>query len=108
LSVAYAKSGFVQKNPKLVAAYYGALDAAIVSIKVNPAGAIDDYVAETHDKTDRALLTRIIKGNNYEFNPAPKKSMSIATFMARAGMIKTMPRNWKDYFFATADKLNGS
>jgi len=106
-SVAYAKAKFVENNPKLVAAYYDALNEAIAYIKLKPDAAIDDYIVETNDKTDRALLMTILKGS-YEFDPTPKNSMPIAAFMAHAGMIKNTPTSWKDYFFKGVQSLNGS
>jgi NitT/TauT family transport system substrate-binding protein len=108
LSVAYSKADFVRDNPKLVAAFYDALGKSMASIKDNPQAAIDKYVDSTGDKTDKALLLSILTGPQFSFDAAPKNTMQLAAFMARAGILNTPPASWKDYFFEQAYGLAGN
>ncbi len=101
LSVIYAKSDFVDKNPKLVAAFMAAQKQAIAMIKSDLKGSIDKYYAVTKDKTDRAIVEEILSGPNYDFDIFPKESMKIADFMVKTGTLRQKPDSWKDYFFTT-------
>ncbi len=101
LSLIYAKSDFVEKNPKLVEAFMEAQKEAVALIKTDQARAIDDYYAVTNDKTDRAMIEQILNGKDVDFDIYPKATMPIADFMYRTGVLKTMPTSWKDYFFDT-------
>ncbi|RTL55246.1 MAG: ABC transporter substrate-binding protein [Bradyrhizobiaceae bacterium] len=108
LSLIYAKSDFVEKNPKLVEAFMEAQKEAVEMIKKDRAKAIDDYYAVTNDKTDRALVEQILSSKNVDFDIYPKATMPIADFMFRTGVLKTMPASWKDYFFDTMKDQSGS
>ncbi len=108
LSVIYAKSDFVEKNPKLVEAFMEAQRAAIANIKSDLSGAIDKYFAVTKDKTNREIVEAILKGNDYDFDIYPKATMPVADFMVRTGILKTKPASWKDYFFDTVKNEPGS
>ena len=107
VNVSYAKADFVRDNPKLVAAYYDSLRESIDSIKANPAASIDKYAEATGDKTDKALLLKILTGPQFSFNPAPKNTKQLAEFLARIGTLNTAPTSWKDYFFEPAHSLDG-
>ena len=108
LSVIYAKSDFVDKNPKLTAAFMEAQKKAVAMIKSDLKGSIDKYYAVTKDKTDRAIVEEILSGPNYDFDIFPKESMKIADFMVKTGALKQKPTSWKDYFFATVHGEPGS
>ncbi len=101
LSVIYAKSDFVDKNPKLVAAFMAAQKQAVAMIKSDLKGSIDKYYAVTKDKTDRAIVEEILSGPNYDFDIFPKESMKIVDFMVKTGALRQKPDSWKDYFFPT-------
>ena len=108
LSVIYAKSDFVEKNPRLVEAFMEAQRAAIANIKNDLPGAIDKYFAVTKDKTSRDIVEAILKGADYDFDIFPKETMPVADFMVRTGVLKTKPASWKDYFFDTVKDEHGS
>lgn len=104
LSVIYAKSDFVEKNPKLVEAFIEAQRVAIANIKNDLPGAIDKYYAVTKDKTPRDIVDEILKSKEYDFDIYPKASMPVAEFMVKTGILKTKPASWKDFFF---DAISG-
>jgi NitT/TauT family transport system substrate-binding protein len=106
-AVAYAKSDFVDKNPKLTEAFIEAQRAAIENIKSDLAGAIDKYFAVTKDKTSREIIEAVLKSKDCDFDIHPKATMPVAEFMARTGILKTRPKSWKDYFFDTMKNESG-
>jgi NitT/TauT family transport system substrate-binding protein len=108
LSVIYAKSDFVEKNPKLVDAFMAAQKAAVASIRNDLPGAIDKYFAVTSDKTSRAIVEEILKSKDYDFDIHPKATMPVADFMVRTGILKVKPASWKDFFFDTVKNEPGS
>jgi NitT/TauT family transport system substrate-binding protein len=108
LSVIYAKSDFVEKNPKLVEAFMEAQKAAVANIRSDLPGAIDKYFAVTGDKTSRAIVEEILKSKDYDFDIHPKATMPVADFMLRTGLLKVKPASWKDYFFDTVKNEPGS
>jgi NitT/TauT family transport system substrate-binding protein len=108
LSVTYAKTDFVEKNPKLTEAFMEAQRAAVDIIKTNLPGAIDKYFAVTKDKTSRETVEAILKSKDCDFDIFPKATMPVADFMARAGIMKGKPASWKDYFFDTIKNEPGS
>ena len=101
LSLIYAKSSFVTENPKLTAAFIAAQKEAVASIKAEPKGTIDKYIAVTGDKTDRSILEGLITSPQWSFDLEPKGTMKVAAFMVKTGLLKQKPADWKDYFFDT-------
>jgi NitT/TauT family transport system substrate-binding protein len=77
-------------------------------IKANPDRVLKDYAETTGDKTESALLHEILQDPSFSFELAPRGSIGIADFMARAGLIKRTPQSWKDYFFPALYDLRGS
>ncbi len=101
LRLIYAKSSFVTQNPKLTAAFIAAQKEAVASIKADPKGAIDKYIAVTGDKTDRSILEGLITSPQWNFALEPKGTMKVANFIVKTGLLKHKPASWKDYFFDT-------
>jgi NitT/TauT family transport system substrate-binding protein len=101
LSVIYAKSDFVMKNPKLTEAFIKSQREAVAMIKADPAGSLDKYIEVTGDKTDRAILEELLASPDWNFNLEPSGTFKVAEFMFRTGLVKTKPESWKDYFFDT-------
>jgi NitT/TauT family transport system substrate-binding protein len=108
LSVAYAGSGFVDGNPELAKSFISALDEAVASISANRDLAIEKYLKVTDDHTDRALIGELVNDPLHTFGSAPLRTMKVATFMHRTGLLKTEPQKWSDYFFSTVSSGTGS
>ncbi|MBZ0139931.1 MAG: ABC transporter substrate-binding protein [Pseudorhodoplanes sp.] len=98
LSVVYAKEVFVNKNPKVTAAFYAALHEALASIARDPSAAIDTYLAVTRERTDRALLQEIMARPDFRFGVEPKATLALAQLMQRVGLLKQKPVSWKEFF----------
>jgi hypothetical protein len=52
-------------------------------------------------------LLAILNQPGVIFDVAPVGMFKLATFMVKAGTIKTQPKTWKDLFFAEAHELLG-
>jgi NitT/TauT family transport system substrate-binding protein len=107
LSVAYAASSFVDGNPELARAYMSALDEAVASIAANRDLAIEKYLKVTDDHTDQTLIGEIMSDPLHSFGSAPLRTMKVASFMHRTGLLKTAPEKWSDYFFSTVSGPGG-
>jgi NitT/TauT family transport system substrate-binding protein len=109
-SAAYTTGRFISENPKLVEAYYPALQQAIDLIARNPSGSLDKYVAMTGDKTNRKLLEGILRGQHgeFSFSPVPSRTLPIAQFMVSTRVLRTAPSSWQDYFAANLHGVAGS
>jgi NitT/TauT family transport system substrate-binding protein len=107
--ILYGRTAFHDANPKLIESIRAALDKADEIIKTEPQGAAADYLAATKDK---ALTTDEIVGMLGEpgvfFSTAPCSIMLVANHLFGQGVIKKQPKDWKDYFFASAHGLNGN
>jgi NitT/TauT family transport system substrate-binding protein len=108
LTVAYCASSFVDGNPVLAQAYIAALDEAMASIEANREAAIEKYLKVTDDHTERALLIEIMNDKQTTFGSSPLRTMQVAKFMHKIGMLKTAPEKWSDYFFSTVSSGAGS
>jgi NitT/TauT family transport system substrate-binding protein len=108
IAVAYAASSFVDGNPELASAYVGALNEAVASIEANRELAIVKYLKVTNDKTDRALISEIVNDPLHTFGSSPLRTMRVAKFMHKIGLLKKDPAAWSDYFFNTASAGVGS
>ena len=57
---------------------------------------------------DRELILSILSDGKYSFDPVPRNTLSLATFMHDVGALKTRPESWKDYFFEDLHDREGS
>jgi NitT/TauT family transport system substrate-binding protein len=107
-SVVWAKESFVSRKPVAYATFLRALDAAMQSIKADPAAAARKYLAVTGDKASEAATTALIVQPDNIYTMAPQATAKLADFMLRTGSLTTRPASWKDYFFAGVYALDGS
>jgi NitT/TauT family transport system substrate-binding protein len=108
LTAVYGKAQFARNNPVLMTAFYAALDEAIAFIAAHPDEAIDEYLAVTQEKADRALLAEILASPDFYFRTAPANSMAIAQRMHRYGLLHQRPVSWRDYFVPSMHDRPGS
>jgi NitT/TauT family transport system substrate-binding protein len=106
-SVVWAKENFVSRKPVAYATFLRALDAAMQSIKADPAAA-RKYLAVIGDKASEAATTALIVQPDNIYTMAPQATAKLADFMLRTGSLTTRPASWKDYFFAGVYALDGS
>jgi NitT/TauT family transport system substrate-binding protein len=107
-NVVWATNKFYTENPKVVQAFVAALDEAMKEIAADPAAAAALWVKAENSKISVAEAERIIRLPENEWTMVPKKIMSYAEYMARAGMIPAKPANWQEVFFPEAQGLPGS
>ena len=105
----FTTTRFADANPKIVEAIKDAAVEALKFIHTNTPEAVAIYRAGSNDPTsDQDLLAMLKQPGMMEFNPQPQGSMRFATHMHKAGLLKTQPTAWTDYFLPVAKGLDGS
>ena len=107
-AIVFSTNKFREANPKTMAAVVAALTEAMQIIKTDPKKAIDIYLSQGKEKVTAEELVAILAEPGVVFDVAPVGMQKFATFMAKAGTIKTTPASWKDFFFPEAHGLNGN
>ena len=93
----FAPLTFFADNPIKARAFLMAIDEANAIIAAEPLNVSRDYIAVTGEKAEPAALTAMItrKGNLYA--TAPLRIQIYAAQMAKTGLIRKMPTDWKEY-----------
>lgn len=108
-STLFTTTKFAEANPKLIQAVMEASKEAVDYVKAHPDDALAIYKEVTGDKTSLDDLKDILKQPgmmDYQVDPAG--SMKFAAHMFKAGILKTEPKAWTDYFLPEAAGLHGS
>ena len=109
LDVVFAPKRFVDQNPKLMAAFLAAQDEANAFIASDRRGAAEIFVKSSPVKVTVEEVVRMLDDPGTRFSTTPTGVMEFATFMARAGSIKSKPAAWTDMFMpALAQGRQGS
>ena len=105
---AYGTTTFADANPIKARAFLAAIDEANALIVSDPIGVSRDYIAATGEKFEPAVLAEMIarKGNLYA--TAPLRAQVYAAQMAKTGLIRKMPKDWKDYHSPLLHDREGS
>jgi NitT/TauT family transport system substrate-binding protein len=105
----FTTTQFADANPKVVQAIRDASLEAIAYIRKDTRGALDVYREVTNDKTSADELAELLKQPGMmEWIAAPQGTMKFAAHLHKSGTLKTMPRDWKEYYLATAHDLPGN
>jgi NitT/TauT family transport system substrate-binding protein len=104
----YATEKYRKASPKTLRAFVQALAEAADYASKNPEGAADIYLKVNKSKVDRALLVKIFRNPEVQFNIAPQNTLKLAQFMHRVGAVKNRPATWRDYFFEEPLVAKGS
>lgn len=108
-STLFTTTKFAEANPKLIQAVMDASKEAVDYVKAHPDDSLAIYKEITGDKTSLDDLKDILKQPGmmaYQVDPAG--SMKFAAHMFKAGILKTEPKAWTDYFLPEAAGLHGS
>jgi len=89
----------VDENPKIAQAIVAALDEADRLIQEDPRKAAELYLAETREKLTVDELLEMMKQPGVVFSTTPSGTMLMAEQMAKGAVIKTSPKDWKEFFF---------
>jgi NitT/TauT family transport system substrate-binding protein len=108
LNVAWAKASFRDKNPKVYAAFLGALKEADTYIAANPKEAARIHLIEENSKADEALILGIVTDPDSRFSTTPLNTKKYADFLFRTGQIKAKAESWKDLYFEDIHGEQGS
>ena len=108
IGVIFSTQKFVDTNPKLAKAFVAAYDEAIALMKNDYRAAAETYLAVTKEKITAGELVPLFTQPGAVYQAAPVRTMVYATFMWKAGFVKTEPKSWKDYFFPLLHDRNGS
>ena len=105
---AYGTTKFVADHPIKSRAFLSAIDEANDLIVRDPLGVSRDYIAATGEKFEPAALADMIgrKGNLYA--TAPLRTSVYAAQMAKTGLIRKTPADWKEYHFPLLHDRQGS
>jgi NitT/TauT family transport system substrate-binding protein len=108
IAVAFSTKKFVEANPKVVATYIAAYEEAVQTIRSNPKGAAEIYLAAAKEKLTVDEMAQLLTQPGAIFQAAPVRTMVYATYMYKAGFTKLEPKSWKDYFFPIMHSRDGS
>jgi NitT/TauT family transport system substrate-binding protein len=97
--VVFSRRQFVDENPKIAQAIVAALDEADRLIQEDPKKAAELYLTETREKLTIDELLEMMKQPGVVFTTTPSGTMLMAEQMAKGGVIKTSPKDWKEFFF---------
>ena len=96
---------FHDDNPKAAKAFLGALQEATAFIKANKQAAAEIYLRVTKDKTPLDEFVAMLSDPSVQITVEPMGVEPIAAFMHKVGRVKTVPDNWKGYYFGDLDSL---
>lgn len=99
---------FYQDNPKLVAIFMQAMQAATDIINRDKRAAAETYLRLTKGKQSVDEMLKIIGDPAIEYTLNPRNVLPFVDFMYRTGAIKVKPESWKDMFFPIAHTQQGS
>jgi NitT/TauT family transport system substrate-binding protein len=99
---------FHDENPKLYAAFVGALDEAMTIINRDKRAAAEMYLRISKDKSSLESILGLLNDPEIVFTTTPQNVMKYVDFMLKTGAIKTKPGSWKDLFFPNIHGVAGS
>jgi NitT/TauT family transport system substrate-binding protein len=105
---AWTTAQFRDENPKTYRAVVAAIHEAIGVIASDHRRAAQIFIKEENSKLPVEAVAGMLGEPDLTFDTAPHHSLDLAKFIARTGLIKSTPADWRDYFFPEIDGENGS
>lgn len=99
---------FHDENPKLYAAFVGALDESMAIINRDKRAAAEMYLRISKDKSSLESILGLLNDPEIVFTTTPQNVMKYVDFMLKTGAIKAKPSSWKDLFFPNIHAVAGS
>jgi NitT/TauT family transport system substrate-binding protein len=99
---------FREENPLTYRAVFNAIAEAIELIRSHPKRAAEIFIKAENAKLSVDQVTDMLGKPDLAFDVAPHHSLDLAAFLARTGLIKSAPSNWRDYFFPEIHGADGS
>lgn len=106
--IVYTTEEWRAENPRTYAAFLGAFLEASEWIAAHPEEAADTFLRVSKSDLDRELILSILTDEKYSFDPVPRNTLPMASFMHEVGALKNRPESWKDYFFDDLHDREGS
>jgi NitT/TauT family transport system substrate-binding protein len=107
-NLVWAAKKFRDENPKVYAAFVGALDEAMDFIKAHPKEAAEIYIKEEKSKLPVETVLKMVTDPDVSFTTAPQSIMKYAEFMNKTGAIENKPKDWQEIFFPEIHGKKGS
>jgi NitT/TauT family transport system substrate-binding protein len=107
-AVVFGKKSFADANPKLTKAIVDALEDADALIKNEPRKAAELYLAATGEKLSPDDLVAMMQQPGVVFSTTPYGTMLQADHMHKAGILKTRPASWRDFFLPYVHDKSGT
>ncbi|MFE1602948.1 ABC transporter substrate-binding protein [Methylobacterium sp. ID0610] len=108
LDVVFALKRFTEANPKMTQAFLDALDQSTRFIQENKAETAEIFARASKVKVTPEEVRPMLDDPDSRFSATPTGIMEFATFMHRAGIIKTKPAVWTDLFIPALRERAGS
>ncbi len=105
---AYATRRFVEANPIKTAALSAALDEANVIIAHDRMSAAASYIAVTRERFAVEALAALLTREGVLYSGIPTRTGLISAQMARTGLIRRAPADWREFHFAFLHDRAGS
>lgn len=105
---AYATRRFVEDNPIKAAALAAALDEAQDVIARDHMSAANSYLAVSHERFTPEVLADLLTREGVLYSGVPTRTMLVAEQMARTGLIRRVPADWKEFHFPFLHDRPGS
>jgi len=102
--LAVARTAWHDESEKERQVFLAALAEAQEIINTDPKRASELYLASTQERFDPAEFAQMLSDDGNIFQSLPKGTFQTAAFMAKIGLIREAPADWRDYFF---DDLKG-
>jgi len=104
----WTTSRFREENPKIYSVVIAALRDAVTYIRGNRREAAAIFIKAENSKLPLDFVTGVLGEPDLAFDVAPQHSLDLARFLARTGLLKSPPEEWKEYFFPEIHGENGS
>ncbi|QOG08158.1 ABC transporter substrate-binding protein [Aureimonas sp. OT7] len=102
--LAVSRTAWHDDHAEDVAVFLGALEEAQQIINDDPERAAELYLSSTGERFEKDEFAAMLADDGNVFQSLPMGTFQTAEFMARIGLIRDAPQDWKDYFF---DNLKG-
>jgi NitT/TauT family transport system substrate-binding protein len=99
---------FAEANPKVVAALYAGLKAAVALIDTDTKRAAADYLAVSGEHTSPEEIEALIKIPGTVYDVAPHGIVTMSKFLHRTGMVAVEPSDWKEMYLPLVHDEPGS
>ena len=93
---------FRSENPKLYAAFVGAMKEATDIVNADKRKGAEIYLKVTGEKTPIDEVMEVLADPDIQFNNKLGGIRAFVAFMAKTGTLKNPPADWKDMFFPEA------